>query len=225
MHSRHWKFENTVPTKRWLPPDILSIEKHSDVLPPFATAVHGLGRWCIEEHFAKAYNSLVRRYQQVVKVLPPPYISGCSQWPNIKTDAALIHAARMWIALQLVDTIQQFVDCIFSAQHNASASTRMLSAEINKFIFPNKLNRQQRQRLSSSDKVAMLVDSKIPIIYLDESAFDFVLVSGVKCKQGVLQDIELPELSSTGCQFFRDVELDDEGVRKYSPWKENDYRR
>ena len=133
MHPCQWILGITLPTKRWLPPDILGTEKHSGVLPPFAIAVHGLGRWCFEELFTKECNSLVGRYQQVVKVLPPPYISGCTQWPDIKTDAAFIHPARMWIALRLVDTIHRFVDCILSAQHNASASTRMLSAAINTF--------------------------------------------------------------------------------------------
>ena len=152
MHLSQWIFGITTAPKRWLPPNILNIEKHSGVLPLCAVAVHGLGRWCFEEHFTKQCNSSVGRYQQVVKVLPPSYIAGCTQWLEIKTDAAFIHAARMWIALRLVTTIHRFVDCILSAQHNASASTRMLSAEINKFIFPNKLNRQQSQRLSTSGK-------------------------------------------------------------------------
>ena len=33
MHSCRWSLGITVRSKRWLPPDILSIEKHSDVFP------------------------------------------------------------------------------------------------------------------------------------------------------------------------------------------------
>ena len=77
----------------------------------------------------------------------------------------------------------------------------MFSAEINKFIFPNKLNRQQSQRLSTSDKVTILVDSKIPITYLDENASDAVFVSGVKCKQGVLQASDVLNLGPLVVNF------------------------
>ena len=71
MQQCQWMSGITVPTKRWLPPVILGIEKHFGVLPLFAIAVHELGRWCFEEHLTKQCNSSVGRHQQVVKVLPP----------------------------------------------------------------------------------------------------------------------------------------------------------
>ena len=100
---------------------MLDIEKHIDILPPITVAIYELGLWCFESLFAQQRIPTTEDSRHHVKTLPRRYISGVSQWGDIKTDRAFIHANRMWIALRLVVMIQQFVDSIKSQGDNARA--------------------------------------------------------------------------------------------------------
>ena len=131
----------------------------------------------------------------------------------------------MWIALRLVHMIQQFVDSIWPEERNADSCTEMLPASVKYFVLPNKLRQQQSERVSILDQVHTATATKIPIIYLEEDCSEFLLVSGVRCEQGILQGIALPEHRSSVRQIFGIEELDDDGQRKYGPWKEKDYSR
>ena len=104
----------TLAPRRWMPTSMLDIEKHTDTLPPISVAIFELGRWCFESLFAQQTIPTTEDFEYHVKPLPPRYVSGVSQWGDIKTDRAFIHANRMWIALRLVDMIHKFVGSIRS---------------------------------------------------------------------------------------------------------------
>ena len=114
MSSYGWSMGMTLLGKMWMPTSKLDIEKTFDVLPPIAVAIFELGRWnfesvCEEPRIATAEDS----WHDVI-TLAPQFISGVSQWSDIKTDRAFIHANRMWIELRLMDAIDQFVKSIRS---------------------------------------------------------------------------------------------------------------
>ena len=91
----------------------------------------------------------------------------------------LIHATRMWIATEVVDFIQQFAESIFSHRMIGSGQAVALEAKAKRFALPNKLREAGRQTLPISDVIAKLEAAKIPLVYVDGSASNLVLVSGL----------------------------------------------
>ena len=102
----------TLPDKMWMPTSKLDIEKTTDVLPSIVVAIFELGRWCFESVCAEPRIRTAEDSWHHVITLPPQYISKVSQWGDIKTDRAFIHAVRMWIVLRLMNLIDKFVDSI-----------------------------------------------------------------------------------------------------------------
>mgnify|MGYP003314706794 CR=1 FL=1 len=112
MPSYGWMNGMTLPDKMWMPTSKLDIEKTVNVLPPIAVAIFELGRWCVESVCAEPKLGTAEDLWHQVITLPPQYISKVSQWGDIKTDRAFIHAVRMWIVLRLMNLIDKFVDSI-----------------------------------------------------------------------------------------------------------------
>ena len=163
--------------------------------------------------------------------LAPQFISGVSQWSDIKTDRAFIHANRMWIVLRLMDAIDQFVKSIqkqggnVSVQGNTrSASSKMLAAQVRSYKMPEKLRQQQKGPWTTHETIQRLKNAKVPITYLESDCSDYDLIDGVKIyPEGALQKTVLPEHESSVRQITGNDEFDDHARTNGGPWHEKGY--
>ena len=151
MSSYGWSMGLTLLGRMWMPTSKLDIEKTFDDLPPIAVAIFELGRWNFESVCQKPRIATAEDSRHDVITLAPQFISGVSQWSDIKTDRAFIHANRMWIVLSLMDAIDQFVKSIqkqggnVSVQGNTrSSSSKVLAAQVRSYKMPEKLRQQQK---------------------------------------------------------------------------------
>ena len=126
-----------------MPISKLDIEKTTDVLPSIVVAIFEFGRWCFESVCAEPRIRTAEDSWHHVITLPPQYICKVSQWGDMKTDRAFIHANRMWIALRLMDTIRKFIGSIRKKGGNVSvqggtrsASSTALGQGSNITIYP-----------------------------------------------------------------------------------------
>ena len=113
MPQNKFRVDISVQLRHWLPSTLTHSQAKADVLPSFPVTVFDIARWYLEDYYAQDRNDDTGQYHLVATVLGPSYLSGCSQWDDIKDNQSMIHAVRMWIATRIMDCIQHFAQCIF----------------------------------------------------------------------------------------------------------------